>query len=63
MTSPVITSSAVRRRLLQVEFDIKSAQNELAVAVLATPTGGHRELMTEANIHLQEALNKVTELL
>lgn len=38
-------------------------QKELELLILAQPTGGARELLTEANIHLLAAQGKLNDLL
>jgi len=38
-------------------------QAELELCVLAQPSGGARNLLTEANIHLLESISKLKELL
>lgn len=41
--------------------DYRAAQNKIARAILETPTGPKRELLTEANIHAMLALQKLEE--
>ncbi len=42
-----------------VEMFVVRARTELEFLIMATPTGLAREALTEANIHLGEALNKL----
>lgn len=39
-----------------------SSRRAIEQAILATPTGERRNLMTEVNIHLMQALEKLTEI-
>lgn len=41
----------------------KAQQIELEILILGTPTGGARNLMTDANIHLLASIGKLEELL
>jgi len=55
-----------RPNFQQVRFllrQIEAQQTEVEILILAQPTGGARDLLTEANIHLLGSISKLKELL
>lgn len=47
---------------LRLQRALEAQQIELDLLIIAQPSGGARNLLTEANIHLLEAISKLKEL-
>lgn len=56
------TTAANFAGTLRIQRALNAQQVELDLLILAQPSGGARNLLTDANIHLLEAIRKLEEL-
>lgn len=57
----MMTSGNRQQATRDTWYDAGKVQNRVEHLILATPTGPVRELLTEANIHMLAALDKLKE--